>query len=110
MDGHKLTLSIVTVSQTSMNIHFWNIILQLKEHQNDVDTIRLLETDLIHKYELNEIINLIIGTYAKKIETIEEDISKRIINLSLLEFNYESSSRWNTCKFKIFCSTYDTRT
>ena len=75
VDGRKLTVSIATVSQTTMKIHF-GINITSKGTPNDVDTIGLLETGLIHRDELNEIITLIMETYAKEIETIEEDMSK----------------------------------
>ncbi len=75
VDGRKLTVSIASVSQTSMKIHF-GINITSKGTPNDVDTIGLLETGLIHRDDLNEIITLIMETYANEIETIEEDMSK----------------------------------
>ncbi len=75
VDGRKLTVSIASISQTSMKIHF-GINITSKGTPDDVDTIGLLETGLIHENELNEIINLIMETYTNEIKTIEEDISK----------------------------------
>jgi hypothetical protein len=75
VDGRKLTVSIASVSQTSMKIHF-GINITSKGTPEDVDTIGLLETGLITHDDLMDIINLIMETYAKEIETIEEDLTK----------------------------------
>ena len=75
VDGHKLTVSIASVSQTSMKIHF-GINITSNGTPDDVDTIGLLETGLITKDDLLDIINLIMETHAKEIETIEEDLTK----------------------------------
>ena len=75
VDGHKLTVSIASISQTSMKIHF-GINITSKGTPSDVDTIGLLDTGLIHRDELREIIDLIMETYVNEIGTIEEDLTK----------------------------------
>ena len=84
MDGGKLSISIASVSLSSAKIHF-ALNLEDKGTPDDVETIGLFDiknndgTQIFNKENLLDLINETALRFIDELETIENDISKIIL-------------------------------